>query len=142
VSALEEAGVVRLDVRPTLAAGGEPFGQIVAAADTVPVGGILELLAPFEPVPLYQVMRHRGFSHRTAPQPGGDFLVRFTSTGITPDQLLADIAARHPGVAPILARRGFDLCCGGAKPVELAARAHGVELEGLLEELQTVASES
>lgn len=139
MSALEEAGVVRLDVRPTLAAGGEPFTEILAAADALPVGGVLELLAPFEPVPLYQVMRHRGFAHRTAPQPGGDHLVTFTSTGITPEQLLADIAARHPEVAPILARHGFDLCCGGAKPVELAARAHGVELEGLLDELQGAA---
>lgn len=139
MTALEASRVVRLDVRPTLAAGGEPFTEIVAAADTLPVGGVLELLAPFEPIPLYRVMRHRGFAHRTTPHPEGDFLVTFTSTGITPDQLLADIARNHPAVAPILARHGFDLCCGGAKPVELAARAHRVELEGLLDELQEAA---
>lgn len=133
---VEQAGVVRLDVRPTLAAGGEPFGEIIAAADALPEGGVLEILAPFEPVPLYRVMRHCGFAHIATLLPGGDVLARFTSTGITPDQLLADVAARHPAAAPVLARHGFDLCCGGAKPVELAARAHGVDLDVLLDELQ------
>ncbi len=136
---LHEAGAVRLDVRPILAEGGEPLELILATADALPPGGTLEVHAPFDPVPLYQVMRHRGFAHRTIPHPGGDHLVAFTSTGITPDRPLAEIANQHPSVAPILARHGFDLCCGGAKPVELAARAHGVDLDLLLEELQGAA---
>lgn len=52
----------RLDVRPILAAGGEPFGAIMAAAREVAPGERLCLEAPFEPLPLYRVMERNGFS--------------------------------------------------------------------------------
>ncbi|HEU4742073.1 MAG TPA: DUF2249 domain-containing protein [Meiothermus sp.] len=52
----------RLDVRPILAAGGEPFSAIMAAAKEVPEGQRLVLEAPFEPVPLYKVMQKKGFA--------------------------------------------------------------------------------
>jgi len=126
----------RLDVRPTIAAGGEPFGEILAAADQVVEGGVLEVLAPFEPIPLYTALSRRGFAHRTTPLPDGDHLVAFIQTGITPERTLADIVSAQPKVSPIMARHGFDMCCGGAKAVEVAARAHGVDLDQLLEELQ------
>lgn len=128
--------VPRLDVRPTIAAGGEPFGDILQAADQIAEGGTLEVLAPFEPVPLYAALSRRGFAHRTTPLPEGEHLVAFIQTGITPARTLAEIAAAQPSVAPIMAKHGFDMCCGGAKAVEVAARAHGVELDRLLEELQ------
>jgi uncharacterized protein (DUF2249 family) len=51
-----------LDVRPILAAGGEPFGAIMAAAQEVRPGERLVLEAPFEPLPLYRVMQRKGFS--------------------------------------------------------------------------------
>ena len=130
--------VPRLDVRPTIAAGGEPFGEILAAADQVAEGGILEVLAPFEPIPLYAALSRRGFAHRTTPLPHGEHLVAFIQTGITPDRTLAEIAAAQPQVGPIMARHGFDMCCGGAKAVEVAARAHGVDLDQFLGELQGV----
>lgn len=136
MSAVEPTPVPRLDVRPTIAAGGEPLGAILAAADEIAEGGSLEVLAPFEPFPLYHVLSKRGFAHRTTARPDGAHLVAFLQTGITPDRTLAELATAQPEVAPILARHGFDMCCGGAKSVEVAARAHGVELDRLLEELQ------
>jgi len=53
---------VTLDVRPDLLAGHEPFSKIMAAARAIPPGGTLILYAPFEPVPLYDVLRKQGFS--------------------------------------------------------------------------------
>lgn len=50
-----------LDVRPTLREGGEPFAEIMHAASEVPPGGALCLRATFKPVPLFGVMRMRGF---------------------------------------------------------------------------------
>lgn len=50
-----------LDVRPILAAGGEPFGAIMAATREVAPGQRLCLEAPFEPLPLYRVMQRKGF---------------------------------------------------------------------------------
>lgn len=69
---LAEAPVAEeLDVRPLLARGEEPFHAITAAAGRVPPGAALRLRVPFEPLPLYDVLGRRGFSH-TARQLGAD----------------------------------------------------------------------
>ena len=74
-----------LDVRPILRAGGEPFGPIMAAADQLVAGQRLRLYATFKPVPLFQVMAQRGFSHQAAPLIDGDWVVLFTPTGANAD---------------------------------------------------------
>lgn len=70
---------VRLDVRPLLADGIEPFSTIMEAVAKVPPGGTLELTAPFEPVPLYAVLAGRGFTHATERLPTGEFVVTFAN---------------------------------------------------------------
>lgn len=54
--------VVDLDVRPLLERGEEPFGTILAAAARIAPGEALRLHVSFEPVPLYDVLRKRGFA--------------------------------------------------------------------------------
>jgi len=66
-----------LDVRPLLAAGSEPFSTIMAAVARLSPGEALELIAPFEPVPLYQVMEARGFSYSIARAQDGSWRVTF-----------------------------------------------------------------
>ncbi len=66
-----------LDVRPVLAEGGEPFVQIMETAERVPAGKALVLIAPFEPVPLYQALAGRGFSHATERITDDEWVVRF-----------------------------------------------------------------
>jgi uncharacterized protein (DUF2249 family) len=73
--------VVRLDVRPVLAAGEEPLALILQTADRVPPGGVLEVTAPFEPVPLYAVLAQRGFAHHADAREDGWWVVRFTRAG-------------------------------------------------------------
>jgi uncharacterized protein (DUF2249 family) len=58
------AMAVALDVRPMLARGEEPFHAIMTAAASVPLGQALRLQAGFEPLPLYDVLAGRGFSHQ------------------------------------------------------------------------------
>ena len=67
-----------LDVRPVLAEGGEPFVQIMETAEHVPAGKSLVLIAPFEPVPLYQALGGRGFSHDTERISDDEWVIRFT----------------------------------------------------------------
>lgn len=67
-----------LDVRPVLAEGGEPFVQIMETAEHVPAGKSLVLIAPFEPVPLYQALGGRGFSHETERISDEEWVIRFT----------------------------------------------------------------
>ncbi len=131
--------VVHLDVRPTLAAGEEPFGLIMQSADRIPPGGTLELTAPFEPVPLYAVMRRRGFSRTGLARGDAGWVVSFRETGIVPSATVGQVVQRHPATAGVFGAHGLDLCCGGGKTLEFAARAHGVDLDRLLQELQAAA---
>jgi uncharacterized protein DUF2249 len=66
-----------LDVRPVLEQGGEPFVQIMEAAERVPAGQTLVLVAPFEPVPLYGVLGARGFAHAIQQLAADEWVVRF-----------------------------------------------------------------
>ena len=135
----QTVNVTALDVRPMLAAGEEPFDAILAAAQGVGAGKVLELVAPFEPAPLYGVLGRLGFTHVTEARPDGAVVVRFTQTGITPHVTVGEVVERAPATGAVFAGHGIDLCCGGSKTVEFAARAHGVELPRLLEELRAAA---
>lgn len=66
-----------LDVRPVLADGGEPFVEIMETAERVTAGKSLVLIAPFEPVPLYQALGERGFSHATERITSDEWIIRF-----------------------------------------------------------------
>jgi uncharacterized protein (DUF2249 family) len=59
---IEEPGAARLDVRPMIAAGQEPFSAIMAAAARIDEGGTLLLDAPFDPAPLRRVLAGKGFT--------------------------------------------------------------------------------
>jgi len=66
-----------VDARPTLAAGGEPFGQILDAAARVGDGEVLVVYAPFEPIPLEGVLGGQGFRHVADRLESGDWRVTF-----------------------------------------------------------------
>lgn len=66
-----------VDARPTLAAGGEPFAEIMEAASRVADGEVLVVYAPFEPVPLEGVLGEQGFVHVADQLEGGDWRVTF-----------------------------------------------------------------
>lgn len=46
-----------------------------------------------------------------------------------------DVVERYPDLMPILAGRGLDLCCGGPLTLGEAAERHGLDLDGLVAEL-------
>ncbi|MGB7211581.1 MAG: DUF2249 domain-containing protein [Gemmatimonadales bacterium] len=130
---------VELDVRSILAEGGEPLDLILATSAKVLLGDAFDLIAPFEPTPLYAVLRLRGFRAERSSADGGATRVRFTQTGILPSTTLAEAAARGQGPLDVLNRHGMDSCCSGPKTLEFAATAHRVPLEELLGELQSAA---
>ncbi len=58
----DPARVVRtMDVRPALARGEHPLGDVVKAAEALAGEELLELTTPFEPAPLIDVVCKRGF---------------------------------------------------------------------------------
>ncbi len=77
VTSKAEAEVI-LDVRPDVESGGEPFMRMMEAASTLQPGKTLVIIAPFEPIPLYDVLAARGFSHETAMVADDEWVVRFS----------------------------------------------------------------
>jgi len=70
----------KLDVRPILRAGGEPFLAVMQAVDALAPGQSLRLLATFKPIPLFHVLGSRGFEPTAREIGDGDWEVIFTPT--------------------------------------------------------------
>lgn len=66
-----------LDVREDLRQGREPFQKIMATVASLAPDEDFELIAPFEPFPLYTVLEQRGFEHETEQGSDGSWRVRF-----------------------------------------------------------------
>jgi uncharacterized protein (DUF2249 family) len=66
-----------LDVRPILASGADPFTTIRARVDALEVGEELEVVAPFLPAPLIELLKGEGFSVRVERRNDGGWRVNF-----------------------------------------------------------------
>jgi len=74
--------LVELDVREEILKGCEPFSKIMSAVAPLEAGDQLLLIAPFEPVPLFEVLKKQGFRHTKRPTDSGDWEVLFTRESI------------------------------------------------------------
>jgi uncharacterized protein (DUF2249 family) len=81
LAAVPDARHVHLDVRQEINSGTEPFGRIMAAVKDLGPDEVLVLRAPFEPIPLYQVLDKRGFAHWTERRALDDWSVWFYRAG-------------------------------------------------------------
>ena len=57
--------MVELDVRPEIESGSDPFKSIMTAVSKLKGDEGLHLINIFEPVPLYTVMKMKGYDHST-----------------------------------------------------------------------------
>ena len=57
------ANTITLDVRSHVRAGIEPFTLIMKTVGGLEPGQDLRLLAPFKPLPLFNVLARKGYSH-------------------------------------------------------------------------------
>jgi uncharacterized protein (DUF2249 family) len=67
----------RLDVRPLLARGEEPFPVIRRRVDALEPGEGLIIVAPFLPSPLIEKLGSEGFASRVERGAGSDWVVYF-----------------------------------------------------------------
>lgn len=68
---------VHLDVREDIRGGRPPLARIIAAATALADDQALVLRAPFEPIPLYEVLGKRGFAHWTERRAADDWSIGF-----------------------------------------------------------------
>ena len=67
----------KLDVRPLIAKGIEPFSAIRSKIDLIRRGEGLTVIAPFLPSPLIEKLGSEGFRSRVQHQPDGAWAVNF-----------------------------------------------------------------
>ena len=97
---LDRLRIVEVDVREDIRRGEEPFARIMTAARALGAGEALAIRAPFEPVPLYDVLGRRGLVHWTEHLAADDWRVWFhhgapvpaPATPITPATTARDAA--------------------------------------------------
>lgn len=93
-AALEQAV---LDVRGLLAAGSDPLGALMEAADGVSFGGFLVVDAPFNPSPLRRILAARGFSSYGRRLGGSHWRIYFHLNGAADWEHDSDVAVMDEG---------------------------------------------
>jgi uncharacterized protein (DUF2249 family) len=76
---------VHMDVRADIRGGERPLARIIAAVEALAGDQVLVLRAPFEPIPLYDVLGKRGFAHWTERRAADDWSIEFYRDATTPD---------------------------------------------------------
>ena len=74
-----EPSTVTLDVREDVREGREPFRRIMDAVGHLRDGDTFRLIAPFEPVPLINLLNSQGLKSSTVRLDSGDFEVVFSA---------------------------------------------------------------
>jgi hypothetical protein len=72
-----EAKIVELDVREDIKNKLEPFQKIMGAIKDLDKNDTFILHAPFNPVPLYAVLKAKGFTHETEEIDSKHFKITF-----------------------------------------------------------------
>lgn len=62
---IAEENTIDLDVRPNIEAGNDPFQVIMAAIKALPDGSTLKIINSFEPIPLINVLKGKGYLSKT-----------------------------------------------------------------------------
>ncbi len=69
---------VLLDVRPDVEHDGEPYVRMMDVAQAIKPGETCVIIAPFEPIPLCNVLRVRGFLYETQQVAHNEWMVRLS----------------------------------------------------------------
>lgn len=100
---MKPENIIELDVRPILKAGGEPFGEIMAAIKKTPATGALRLRATFEPKPLFRALGSQGWQHWVEFGANEDWMIWFYHEVAQPKQPLPPelkpVVAQYPGLS-------------------------------------------
>ncbi|GAA0567439.1 DUF2249 domain-containing protein [Caenispirillum bisanense] len=96
VAAVDADPVAEIDVSRLLAGGGDPFGVLTRTAATVEAGRGMVVVAPFDPVPLRDLLTGEGFQNHVETLADGRFRVRFLRAG----GCAAAVAEPEPAAEP------------------------------------------
>lgn len=81
MKSITSENTVTLDVRKGLAAGKDPFEQIMGSVNALMPEQCLKIVNTFEPLPLINVLKKKGFEHYTEEVEGREFHTYFKKHG-------------------------------------------------------------
>ena len=91
--------IITLDVRDDIRSGRPPLSAVLNAVATLRPDETLRLLAPFEPVPLFELLGRQGFQHTARPISASDWEVLFTRrSGGSPVEVLPQVPPPGGGI--------------------------------------------
>ncbi|EKV27594.1 hypothetical protein C882_1440 [Caenispirillum salinarum AK4] len=93
VADVEADPVATVDAADLLAQGGDPLSTVLAAATPVPAGRGLVVVAPFDPVPLRDLLATHGFENFSRPVGDGRYRVTFLRVGGCRESVASEPAA-------------------------------------------------
>lgn len=127
-AALATRRPVHVDVRDDIRQGVEPFARIMAAVKALGDEEALALRAPFEPIPLYDVLGRRGLAHWTECRAPDDWSVWFyrepwptaeaatappsSKAGPLADRLIIDVRGLEPPLPMMRVLERLDTLAG------------------------------
>lgn len=74
---MDQPAPLVLDVRPLFANRQPPLGAILSAVERLLPGQEFHLIAPIQPVPLYQLLAQRGLTHHESQADDGSWRIVF-----------------------------------------------------------------
>jgi uncharacterized protein (DUF2249 family) len=99
---------VYMDVRADIRRGEQPFARIMAAVKTLARDQVLVVRAPFEPIPLYDVLGKRGFAHCTERHAADDWSVSFYRDVVADTRLAIEAPTKGSARRVVLDVRGLE----------------------------------
>jgi uncharacterized protein (DUF2249 family) len=128
-----------IDVRPILAAGGCPFDTVMEAGRKLKPGSQLTLIAPFNPLPIYDALAAIGFSFVDKETHDADFHVHFRFSPLNERELVVDkdLTDLEPPQPMMAAMECYAQIAEG-ETFRVHTRFHPVHLMGKLEEQDCV----
>lgn len=89
-----EEKIVTLDVRPILNSGKDPLQNILSKVKKLKPDEVLLIINSFEPIPLYSLLKKKGFSHHTKNE-SDIFKVYFYKTEEETDKISSEKSAEN-----------------------------------------------
>ncbi len=96
VAGASPAALLQLDVRPLLDRGVDPLNRILITLETLPADGVLQITAPFQPLPLIALLTAKGFHVDSAQVGEGEWLINVRGADAAEFVDLRELEAPEP----------------------------------------------
>lgn len=130
------SNTITLDVRTDITSGKDPFQKIMDALSSMPENHILAIINTFEPVPLINILKRKGFDYYTEKIQSNEFRTYFRNTGKINNQKVNNISETPDSGSEF--SRMLDSFMGNIKTIDVRSLEMPLPMVAILRELETL----